>query len=339
MKLRLILLYPLGLVYGIVGGMRRWLFGKGIFKSRLAVLPSIVVGNLTVGGTGKTPFVVWLAQQLLERKPAILSRGYGRNTKGFYAAKDNTRVVDIGDEPAEIHALSDGLFSNYVCVNRVQGIAEIAKLNPEVELVILDDGFQHLPLKAQASVLLCDYNRPFFKDWPLPAGNLREFAHTAKFSDCIVVTKCPFHLSIETALIWQEKLSRYAKPVFFASYENESAKSLNGEKLTEKTAVILVSALAQNKPFQNWGSSHYKIKETFSYRDHHPFGVSEVAQWKAAFVAHNAKGILTTGKDAVKILEIDAQLPLFVTRNQPAILFGGEDDLIELLLRKIDRHV
>lgn len=336
MNLLRIILYPFGLVYGAIAGMRRLIYDTGILKRERGAIPCIVVGNITAGGTGKTPFVLWLAQTIPEENPVILSRGYGRNTKGFREVLTGSPAAETGDEPKEMQVLLGGAVRNFVCENRLAGIARIAELKPDSRLVIMDDGFQHLPLQPDAVVLLCDYSRPFFRDLPIPAGRLREFSYVARYASCIVVTKCPADMDMDTALKLQQKLARYGRPVFFAAYTNSKVVNAGGNAPDPGAALIAVSGLAQNKPFLEWAGKQFRITHTFSYRDHYSYTQKEVEQWTAAVKAQNAAGILTTGKDAVKIRELNPPFEVFESHTEPEILFDSEEDLIELLLRKID---
>ena len=184
MKPQQIILFPLGLVWGIIAQIKRTLYELLNLRS-VGSLPNIVVGNINVGGTGKTPTIIWLYNQLLtlgisSEQMGVLSRGYKRQTKGFTWVNFNSTPDEVGDEPLEIlSALTLQPSSNpmrvAVCENRVVGINRMRQQSNPLSLVLLDDGFQHLRLKHDLGFLLCDYQKPFTKDWPLPTGRLREF--------------------------------------------------------------------------------------------------------------------------------------------------------------------
>jgi tetraacyldisaccharide 4'-kinase len=189
------LLLPLSLLYGLVVLIRNLLFDFRIMRSTRFKLPVISVGNITVGGTGKTPHVEYLVQLLKnDFKLAVLSRGYKRKTKGFILASKKTGVADIGDEPLQIKLKFPDV-NIAVEHNRVKGVRTLIERIPKLNLVILDDAYQHRYIRPGLSILLVDYNRPIFHDMLLPAGNLRESWHNAKRADIIIITKSPDHFS------------------------------------------------------------------------------------------------------------------------------------------------
>lgn len=329
--LRMILGFPFGLLYGAGAGLRRVWFERTGRRHRSSVR-SIVLGNLTVGGTGKTPMAIFVASHAPEPdKIAVLSRGYGRKTQGFLEVNHETVAEDSGDEPAEMRlALAEPRV--FVCEDRLEGISRIGSLFPTCSSVVLDDAWQHLPLKADRYVLLCDYHRPFTQDWPMPAGLLREFRSAARGADAIVVTKCPADLSLEQAMPMSATLHRYTRQVFFASYENTVPCTVAGHQLENGSAVVVVSALADNGAFRRWCEVNYRVAEHFSYRDHHTFTTAEANGWQAAVAAHQAAGILTTRKDYMRMKGIGL-LPetVFYTATAPKFLFNTEDDFIRIL--------
>jgi tetraacyldisaccharide 4'-kinase len=331
------ILVPFSLIFGLVASWRRTAFTLGLLKRKRGVLPAVVVGNITVGGTGKTPFILWLQKKLEHKKPAILSRGYGRKSKGFIQLHEDISVTMVGDEPMEIFRASGAKLPTFVCEDRLSGIEGIKTAAPGTGVVLLDDGFQHLKLLPDFSILLCHYQNPFFKDWPIPFGRLREFAFNARYCDAIVVTKCPENMGMEDGLGWFEALARYGKPIFFARYNNSIPVNKNAETLANGEAVVLVSALANNEAFENWAKSKYEVVDQFSYRDHFSFGIADAQRWQDAMVAGNARGILLTRKDMVKAGELAPELPIYATHTEVEILFDSEEDLIALILTKIER--
>lgn len=331
--IRLVLLFPFGLLYGLGAALRRFWFEKR-GKRRKPAVPTIVIGNLTVGGTGKTPMAMLLAERLGEELPvAILSRGYGRRSKGFLEVKPGLDHQNYGDEPLEMKN-TQVLHPVYVCEDRLEGIRRIQEANPEVGAVILDDAWQHLPLKANKGVLLCDYSRPFYLDWPMPAGNLREFPSAARGADAIVVTKCPPELNLAEAVTISASLHRYTPKVFFAAYENLVPVNHAGRELADDAACILVSALADNQKFAAWAQEHYTVVRHFAYGDHHPFTPDELAEWKQALNSVHDAVILTTRKDYMRMASLAGDLDeqIFVTATRPKFLFDTEDDFIRILL-------
>lgn len=330
------ILWPFSMIYGSIVALRRSLFDWGLFKRKKSAIPSVVVGNLTVGGTGKTPFVIWLAGMLAEKQPAVLSRGYGRKTSGFLEVLPNSNTETCGDEPVELRMALSATCRNFVGEDRWAAIQKIHNLDPNVGLVLLDDGFQHLSLKASAYVLLCDYQRPFYKDWPLPSGLLREFRGAARHADVIVVSKCPANLSMGDAMAMYNALSDYGKPVYFSCVQQDMPINSLGETLKLGSKVVSVSALGNNKNFADQVAQKYTITTQFSYLDHHVFSGSNYNEWQAAFEKTGATAILTTRKDGVKMGEFLNNPNIFTTQIRTEMLFNAEDDLIELLLKKID---
>lgn len=333
--LRYILL-PFSWLFGIIVAIRRALFNAGVFARKKGAIPTIVVGNITVGGTGKTPFVIWLSQMLTEKKPAVLSRGYGRKTKGFLEVLADSKTADCGDEPLELRSTLPLGCRNFVCEDRVEGIQQIKTQVPDCGLVVLDDGFQHLKLAANAYVLLCDYNRPFYHDVPMPAGRLREFKSAAKNATAIVVTKCPADLSVEGALEVYNRISNFGRPIFFATQKISVPCNSRGEKPAPNSKMILASALANNVQWVQEMGKTYQIEKHFSYRDHHAFDKDDIEKWNAAAKAVQTAGIATTRKDFMKLKELPGTEGFYVVHTETEMLFGGEDELIELLLKQID---
>lgn len=331
-RIRLVLLFPFGLIYGLGAALRRrWFEWRG--KRSKPGVHTIVLGNLTVGGTGKTPMAMLVAERLGEEMPvAILSRGYGRRSKGFLEVIPGLDHQTYGDEPLEMKN-TQVLHPVYVCEDRLEGIRRIQEVNPAAGAVILDDAWQHLPLQAHKSVLLCDYNRPFYLDWPMPAGNLREFPSASRGTDAIVVTKCPPELNLAEAVTISARLHSYTPKVFFAAYENLVPVNRSGRELPEKTACIVVSALANNQKFAQWADEHYAVIRHFAYRDHHPFTAEEIGHWKQALATGQAKAILTSRKDYMRMAAMAGDLDeqIFVTGTRPKFLFDSEDDFIRVL--------
>lgn len=190
-----ILLFPLSLIYGFITGLRNLMFNTGILKSKEFSTPVICIGNITVGGTGKTPHTELLISELSrDMHVACLSRGYKRRTKGFILANPQSTANDIGDEPFQIRSKFPDLLM--ACdANRVEGIEKLLALPQKTDVIVLDDAFQHRYVKAGKNIVLIDYNQPVYKDCLLPAGRLRETPNALKRADYIIVTKCPAFLT------------------------------------------------------------------------------------------------------------------------------------------------
>lgn len=309
------LLYPLSLVYGMVTGIRNFLYSAGVFKSYSFDLPVICVGNITMGGTGKTPHIEYLVHLLKEKyNVAVLSRGYRRKSKGFLIASQDSAPGEIGDEPRQI-ALK---FPDIVVAldnDRVRGIRNILDQRPETDLILLDDGFQHRRLSPGLSILLCDFSRPLSNDNILPFGSLREGRANARRADVIIITKTPPEITpIERRLIIDSTNKFPYQSLFFTSidYMNpvpvfsgvNSVFNLEWNSFQENGA-ILVTGIA------NASSLLSHVKRTFSevihlnFRDHHDFTEEDINKineaWKNS--GKTCKYIITTEKDAVRLRE------------------------------------
>ena len=214
------LLFPFSLIYYFLTQFRNWLFEKGIFKSFSFDRVVISVGNLTVGGTGKTPMTEYLTEMLQEDyNLAFLSRGYKRKTRGFRIAEATDDATTIGDEPYEYYRKFNKISTVAVGEDRALSIPKILLKHPEVEVILLDDGFQHRSVKPDINILLTDYGRLFYKDWLLPTGNLREARVNALRAEMVVVTKCPEDIGQDERQEISSRVRKYTRtsaPVFFS---------------------------------------------------------------------------------------------------------------------------
>ena len=238
MKLLRKILFPIGFIYWLVTFIRNWLYDVGFFKSKSYDLPIIAIGNLSAGGTGKTPHTEYLIRLLKDNhKVAVLSRGYKRSTKGFVLANEAISAHELGDESYQIKAKFPDI-TVAVCEDRQTGIEKlISEINPDV--ILLDDAFQHRKVKAGFYVLLTAYDDLFADDYILPFGNLRESAMGKKRANLVIVTKCPTVLSEQE----QEKVKRKLKvkvPVFFTSiaYDTEVFGIENNIKVSEIIIIL-----------------------------------------------------------------------------------------------------
>lgn len=303
-KLRF-LLYPFAILYNVVTSIRNFFFDYGIFKEHKFDLPIITVGNLSVGGTGKTPQIEYLVALLQGTyKVAVLSRGYGRKTKGFMIVNFTHTANDVGDEPLQYFKKFQNI-TVAVDTDRVNGIQQLQKnVNPAI--ILLDDAHQHRNVKAGFSILLTKYKDLFVNDFLLPTGNLRESRKGAKRSDIILVTKCPENLSTTTQLAIKNKLSTYQKPIFFTSISYAtSLKGANKIKVKDLKAyhVLLLTGIANPKPMLNF-LREKEIRFThLKYSDHHHFSEQEIKEIQDTFDAidYQEKLILTTEKDYMRL--------------------------------------
>lgn len=321
---------PLSWMYATAVAMRRSLF-DGLKLRQAGPLPSWVVGNLHMGGTGKTPMVLFLLDLLAEKNPAVLSRGYGRSTKGFLAVGPFSQADQVGDEPLEIFKASQAPV--FVCEKRVEGLYGLHNAAPEAQLAILDDGFQHLPLLASGYLLLSPFNDPFWKQMPLPAGRLREWPEAAKHANAILITKAPIDLTEEQAQEHIQAIQKLQKPVFFFHYSSSEPLNFWAEKAFEPNEpVFAYSGIAQAK---NWTPSHWDLAGTWNRKDHAPLGPAEWEELFQRVVKSGARQLVMTRKDAMKLPNSRPQnLPfdLYVVHNEAQILFGKAGALKSLIL-------
>lgn len=308
-KLRKIL-YPLSILYGEITDMRNKAYDKNILPSSTFDLPVIAVGNLSTGGTGKTPQVEYLIRLLKDDyKVAVLSRGYKRKSKGFQIADKKSTAVQIGDEPLQYYRK----FKNIIVAvdtDRVNGINQLQNLETPPELILLDDAFQHRKVKAGLNVLLTTYEKLYVDDSVLPSGDLREKISGASRAEIIIVTKCKEQLSEQEQFKISQKLEpELNQTVFFSEivYEDKIKSKNNEIKFDElhNFEVILVTGIARPEPLIDYLNDH-KIKyKHLKFADHHNFTKNEIDKIEREFskISNNKKIILTTEKDFVRTFE------------------------------------
>lgn len=296
------LLFPFSVVYGWITGIRNALYDRGFKPAASFSIPVISVGNLTVGGTGKTPLVEYLIHLLSPpAKVATLSRGYGRKTKGFRIAGSHDNASTIGDEPFQFYRK----FGSHVtvAVGEERAIAIPLLLHESnAEVVVLDDAFQHRRVKPSLNILLCDYTRPFYDDVLLPAGRLRESKHNASRADLVVVTKCPADIGEEEIMTIEKSIREFAScPVFFSTLSYGSPVPLRGTSAPVSDTIILVTGIANPAPLVSYIEGHYKLAHHLDFRDHHEYTVSDLERIVAAVREFPSATVLTTEKDMVKL--------------------------------------
>ena len=301
------ILYPLSFIYAAIVGIRNIAFDKGILKSYTFDIPIIVVGNLNVGGTGKSPQIEYLIRLLHKKyKVAVLSRGYKRKSKGFQLADEHSTVSGLGDEPMQFYQkFKDILVA--VDANRVNGINLLRKLSMPPEIILLDDAFQHRRVQAGLSILLTSYDDLYADDLVLPGGNLRERRNGAQRADIIIVTKCPSNISKSDQLIITKKLElKKTQMLFFSTIiYGDTLIGYNAElrinKLNEYE-VLLVTGIANSKPFEKFLDGMRVVYNHMKYADHHRFSELDMEKINRKFVSikENKKIILTTEKDYVR---------------------------------------
>lgn len=316
------ILIPFSWIYAGITSLRNVFFSTGILKSKKFPFPVIVIGNLSTGGTGKTPMTEYILHLLSGKvNPAVLSRGYGRSSRGFREVFTNSSPDQTGDEPLMMkNNFPDQHF--FVAENRVKGVEEIMKKYPEKNLIVLDDAFQHRYVQPGFSILLTTFQRPFYNDFSLPAGSLRERRNNAARASVIVVTKSPIKRSFDETAI-RMKIANYSSaPVFFARYKFgtpvpifEGQSAFKGQQ-----NVMAVSGIANNEEFKAAVKDRFTLISSLGFTDHYTYKASDFKQIAEKFDSFAApdKIVLTTQKDAVKwraadqeTLSILKQLPVY----------------------------
>lgn len=327
-------LKPVGMLYAAILRLRHALYNKGFIKSEAGKLPTIVIGNLALGGTGKTPHSEYILRQLRQWcKPALLSRGYGRTSKGFiWANRIKATASIIGDEPMQILLKFPDL-DVAVCENRLRGVEYLKNLTNS-NVVVLDDAFQHRQLQGDLNILLTCYYNPYWKDSVLPGGSLRDTKQAARRADVIIVTKCPMSLSREE----QDTVIKSIRPrnnqqVFFTRLEYGEAYPLHGAAaaLQPGTKIVGMAGLADNEVFSKFLGSRFNLAHFESFADHHTFSRNEVEQLWSKYGTF-AQAIVTTEKDAVRLRNMTGLegIPIFVIPITVAFL-NNESAFIQLL--------
>ena len=328
------LLFPFSLFWGVIAALRRKLHRK----AKTFNIPTICVGNLCTGGSGKTPHVAYIADFLSQNhQVAILSRGYGRKTKGYIHAGEiqNPSSETIGDEPM----LYVSKFPNVevaVCEKRKIGIEKLSQKNPKLELIVLDDAYQHLAVNYSLRILLTEYDRPFFKDYPLPTGNLREFRSASKYADIIIVTKCPDFLSEDEKKLYKQKLKLCPhQELFFTKIKYEVGDMRYGVRGDEKKSpsnfegvdgnagrgslygksnILLITGIANPKPLVQYLETLFGTIHKLHFPDHHAFTKKDIG--KIIRLKKQLGGecctIITTEKDSKRLKDFN-NMPEYYT--------------------------
>lgn len=328
-RIRYILL-PFSFIYGGIIHARNRLFDRNILHSASFDLPLICVGNLALGGTGKTPMVEYLVKILKsEYQVATLSRGYKRKTTGIVIADKSTTAADIGDEPMQIHQKFPEI-PVAVAEERVMGIPQLLYEKPEIQVIILDDAFQHREVKAGFNILLTDYNRLYSNDFLLPAGNLRDTKSSSKRAQIIIVTKCKADLNEgEKKKIINELEPLPQQKIYFTKIIYKNLYHLFSKKeivFQQNCEVLLVSGISNPKNIEELLQKRVSAYHLLRYKDHYNFHLTDVKEIMNRFskIKSAEKIILTTEKDAVRLLKFEKELshlPIYVLPMEHEFLF------------------
>jgi tetraacyldisaccharide 4'-kinase len=316
-----VLLLPVSFIYGIVVFIRNTLFDAGLLPSERFPFPVISIGNITAGGTGKTPHVEYLVSILKDEfKVAVLSRGYKRKSSGFRIAGMYSKVSEVGDEPLQIKKKFPGA-EVAVSAARVKGIRRLLNHNDKIQAVILDDAFQHRWVKPGISILLIDYHRPVNRDNLLPAGYLREPVSSIKRASIVVITKCPPKIKPIDIRIIRKDLNLYPwQSLYFTSFSYgdplpvyPEGKPFPGKWLVPGNGltILMVTGIATPSVFRNYLGNISGDIVQLSFPDHHNFTGRDIRKIGRAWLSieNKRKAILTTEKDAVRLSELSGTGP------------------------------
>ena len=318
------ILFPFAILYGVITSIRNILFDKGILKSYAFDVPVIAVGNLSVGGTGKTPQIEYLIRLLSDTyKVATLSRGYKRQSEGFILADKTTNAGILGDEPYQFFEKFPTI-QVAVDADRKNGIEQLLSQKIKPEVILLDDAFQHRKVKAGFYILLTSYGDLYADDFMLPTGNLREFRRGAKRANVIIVTKCPFNLSPEKQndIRYKLKLSANQQLYFtFIAYDNfiyGENRKINVNEI-QSASKLLVAGIAKPEPFFAYLQDTNDV--CLSFPDHHNFTDKDILEIKN--LAQNNL-IITTEKDYMRLKGSLPSEQLFYLPIQSSFLSGSD---------------
>lgn len=329
-------------MYWLITWFRNWLFDRGILTSTSFPIPVISIGNLAVGGTGKTPHTITIAEILLDSglRVGVLSRGYGRHTKGYRQVTAESTVAEVGDEPIEIYLALSGRTFSAVCEDRVAGIRRMMAATT-LDVLLLDDAYQHRYVKPSLSVLLTDIHRPYWRDHILPYGRLREGRYGAGRADIVVTTKHEQPDAViphpETPQTWLSSSLSYGTlwPIC------PEAKLPEGDATTYN--VLLLTGIAHPEPLLRHVQSHYGSVTHLRFADHHDFTAKDATRIETAFASIAApRLIITTAKDACRLshlTSLSAPTRQAIWVQPVKVCFGAQHQfLTQILQHHVNPH-
>ena len=362
-------LLPLSWIYGMVTNIRNWLFNVGILKSRAYKIPVIAVGNITVGGTGKTPHVEYLVGLLQEKiKVAVLSRGYKRKSKGYVLADGNTQMSDIGDEPYQMMLKYP---DTHIAVdrNRRRGIERLTtdEASGDTDVILLDDAFQHRYVKPGINILLVDYHRLIIYDKLLPAGRLRESMKGKNRADIVIVTKCPHDLKPMEYRVLTKALNLFPyQGLYFTTLEYDELTPLFPEKPEDKSAgsqtqdpelpfkdpppqlhdknVLLLMGIASPEQLTEDLKDRCKSIAPMVFPDHHYFKAKDIRRINETFeTLPEPRLVVTTEKDAAKLRSVEGlsdkiRQNIYVLPVRISFMLKQEDNFNQKILSYVQKN-
>jgi tetraacyldisaccharide 4'-kinase len=358
MKILRLLAFPLALLYGLLTIIRNKLFDLGILPvTEFKELPLIGVGNLTVGGTGKTPHVEYLVKILHPQyRLATLSRGYGRNTSGFLLADDEMTTLQIGDEPKQFRHRFPGDVPVAVDGSRVRGVKKLLEKFPDREVIVLDDVFQHRRIKPGLQILLTDYSNMYNQDHMVPTGNLREPKSGARRADIIIVTKTPEMFSpLERKRIMKDLRPEAYQKIYFSTIRYGNLLPLRGSEGTREMSretcfsegytVFLMTGIANAHSLEYYLKDKVKELIPYKFRDHYEFSPADLLRLQELFKAskNEKKIVLTTEKDAMRLekpglKEYIGNLPMYYVPIEIAFHDQDADEFNKQIFQYVRSH-
>lgn len=337
MKILRYILFPVMPFYYLITWLRNILYDLGIKKSKSYDFPVVCVGNLSVGGTGKTPMIEFLIRLLKDDfKVATLSRGYKRKTEGFQLGDKNASAESIGDEPFQFYNKFKGDVLVAVDADRQNGIAQLSNLEQAPDVILLDDAYQHRKVKAGFNILLTTYNNPYYSDWVLPTGNLREPRFGASRAQVIVVTKCPENLTdIDREHVLKRINPKENQHVFFSAIEYSNSLISNEKTMgiDNLKSFTLVTGIANPNPLVNFLNDKNLEFEHLNFKDHHDFSQEDINLFSTKDL------IVTTEKDYVRLKDCPElndklfYLPITVSFNDEEQLKSIVKKYLEFVLK------
>lgn len=340
------LLTILSWIYGMVIAIRHRLYDWGIFRSYTFDIPIVCIGNITVGGTGKTPMAEMLIQQLMDSYTiAMLSRGYGRRTKGYHEVLTSDNYLKVGDEPLQVKLkFPDAVV--VVCEDRVAAIKRIREEHPEVNLIIMDDGFQHRRVRAKVNIVILDATRPVKSDRLLPRGRLRDLKRRLKAAHIFIVSKCSEAMTPLDRRLWRNELRTIAyQRVYFSHIVPMPIEPLfyfeQREEVDYGMQAILLAGIGNPRPFIREASVHFNVVDKMIMPDHHRYTHDDMNRLMEMLRSHPRAIILMTEKDAIKLFR-SSSLPETLRRAmyyQPIetqLMDGPDKDFIGTLKSEIE---
>ena len=335
-----ILLFPFSLVYAAAIWTRNRLFDRQLLRSASFNLPIICVGNLSAGGTGKSPMVEFLIQQLRSHYDvAVVSRGYKRKTRGYALAGETTTALEIGDEPMQFHTKFPGI-SVAVGEERIVAIPQLLHDRPKTEVILLDDAFQHRSVTAGMNILLTDYNNLFTRDWFLPTGDLRDEKGSYRRAGLLVVTKCPTNMTGEERDELKDEIGPHEhQQLFFTSIRYGDPYHIlhrNPVRIHSSLEVLLVTGIADPRPLKRYLQDHAGTYYEILFADHHIYTIDDWKDIMKRFdsLQANNKIILTTEKDAMRLIKFGqgvSDVPVYVLPIEIEFLFNDAQRFMDMV--------